>query len=403
MFKILTGDKKIIPVVMFHSIGMENSNWIFSHVSEPVKYFEQKIAALKKFGFNFIFWNELYDYIKGEKNLRLPAVMLTFDDGYLDNWVYAFPVLKKYGAKATIFVNPDFVDSSDTLRLNMEDIEKGSAKKEDLKVAGFLNWAEMRFMEKSGLIDIQSHSKTHTWYFSEPELVGFHKPGCRKYPWMAWNMRPEQKSYYLNNDQSTIIASGTPVYKYEKALVCRRYFPPKEIEKKITDYVKNGGGDSFFNKTGWEKELKSLHKALYEKYIKNQYYETLAQYKKRILEELVESKLILEKNLNKKVQYICWPGGGYNAEVLCMAQKAGYISWTLSSKDLSEIKNIPGSDPKQIKRVPSGSKQFFRGQFIGYSTGFEFVFSLKRHQNSLIYKWLGRYKKILRWILAGMV
>ncbi len=398
MFKALNGEKKIVPVVMFHSIGMENSSWVFSHVSEPVKYFEQKVASLKKFGYNFIFWNELYLYMQGEKKLKLPAVMLTFDDGYLDNWVHVFPILKKYGAKATIFVNPDFVDPSDTVRPNMEDLHKSCMGTEEFQVAGFLNWPEMRFMEKSGIVDIQSHAKTHTWYFSEPELEGFHRPGCKKYPWMAWNRKPDQKPFYLNNDQSTVMASGTPVYKYEKDRVCRRYFPPKEIEEKITEHVKNSGGDSFFNKTGWEVELKSLHENLFKKYKASQYYETHDQYKKRVLKELVESKLILEENLNKKISFICWPGGGYNNDVLHLAQKAGYISWTLSSIDLPDFKNISRSDPKHIKRIPSGSIQKIMGIKLGYINGVEFLDNIRRHQGAVFYKWSGRVRKILKFI-----
>ena len=154
MIKKIIGDKQIIPVVMFHSIGMEKNDWIFSHISEPVDIFQEKIFSLSHSGYNFIFWEELYQYMSGKNRLPLPSVMITFDDGYLDNWVYAFPILKNYGAKATIFVNPEFVDPTSIVRPNLEDVWEGRVRADDLEVSGFLSWEEMRLMEKSGIIDV---------------------------------------------------------------------------------------------------------------------------------------------------------------------------------------------------------------------------------------------------------
>ena len=65
--------------------------------------------------------------------------------------------------KGTIFVNPDFVDPGDEVRPNLDDVAAGRCRREDLLVPGFLNWAEMREMERSGVIDIPSHAITPTW------------------------------------------------------------------------------------------------------------------------------------------------------------------------------------------------------------------------------------------------
>ena len=91
-------------------------------------------------------------------------IVLTFDDGYLDNWLFGFPLLKKYSLKATIFVSPDFIDKRNVVRSDFSEL-------------GFLSWDEMRIMTSSGLIDIQSHTMTHTKYFISDILTGFHHPG----------------------------------------------------------------------------------------------------------------------------------------------------------------------------------------------------------------------------------
>lgn len=398
MLMTISGDNKIVPVVMFHSVGMENRKWNSNHLSEPFVSFEQKIAHLRRSGYNFIFWSDLYLYMSGAKNIELPAVMLTFDDGYLDNWIYAFPILKKYRAKATIFINPEFVDPSTEIRPNLDDVWADKFYTADLLPAGFLNWEEMRTMEKTGFVDIQSHSLTHTWYFSSPKLIDFLKPGDRGYPWMAWNQQPDQKPFYLTNNQSELIAYGTPIYEYEKALICKRYYPPKAIAEEITKYVSKNGGADFFNKQDWKNRLKSLHNQLMVKFKADQSYESDDEYRQRIFDELWNSKQILENNLNKEIKFISWPGGGYNEEVLSLAEKAGYKAWTLGSKDKPWYKNLPGADNRQIKRVPSTAKQYFFGKSLGYTTGQEFLSFLKRHQSSLFHKYLGRFNKALRWI-----
>jgi peptidoglycan/xylan/chitin deacetylase (PgdA/CDA1 family) len=392
------GDKRIVPAVMFHSVGHENSSWIFSHLSDPRPNFEDKIYRLKKAGFTFIFWSDLYDYMAENKKIQLPAVMLTFDDGYLDNWVYAYPVLKKHDVKATIFINPEFVEPSSDIRENLEGVWSGTTKSTELLATGFLNWKEMQQMEASGLIDIQSHSMTHTWYFSGPSVIDFHRPGLNKYPWVAWNERPERKPYYLTENQTEFIPLGMPIYEYDKALVCKRYFPPEKIAVEITKWVASSGGDSFFQNSGWKNELIKLHDELTIKYGSQGHFESNKDYSRRVFLELKESKKIIEKKLDKHVDFLCWPGGAYNPEVLSLAKKAGYKAWTLGSRDQSSFRNIAGAEPTQIKRVGSAAKQIGFGRDLGYTTGREFLLALKRHQGSFVHKIYGRLLKMLRYI-----
>lgn len=384
----LTGKNAVIPVVMFHSVGIENTDWIYRHLSEPLALFEAKIALLCKKGFRFIFWHELYDYMAGTRKLPAPAIMLTFDDGYLDNWVYVYPILKKYDAKATIFINPEFVDPSTSPRPNLK---RSSAKTEqgDLPV-GFLNWTEINKMVNSGLVDIQSHSLTHTWYYSKPALIDFHRPGCHKYPWLVWNHAPENKYRYMQEDISSLLPWGTPVFKYEKSLCCRKYFPPEEVIDGLVTYVHENGKENFFSDSNWNGKLNQIFEELMIRHKDKEYYETQEQYESRIFFELKESKHIIEERLNKPVDFLCFPGGGYNPTVLALAKKAGYKGWTLASKDESGFRNLPDTDPTQIKRIGAFSKYRFRGKIYGAADEHYFLNVIKQHQGAFLYKWLGR-------------
>jgi peptidoglycan/xylan/chitin deacetylase (PgdA/CDA1 family) len=389
-------DQRIIPVIMFHSVGNQGLDWIFNYISEPLETFEDKIRTLVQADFHFLHWQELYEYLSFDKKNHLPAIMLTFDDGYLDNWVFVYPILKKYGAKGTIFVNPDFVDPIKRVRPNLDDVWKGEIDKHSIRTAGFLNWQEMRIMEQSGLIDIQSHALTHTWYPSGPNVIDFLSPGEKRYPWMWWNIYPAQKPFYLSDFYVTEDLFGLPVYQHEKALICKRFFPPERINNNISIFIKEKGGLAFFQQDSWRIELQKLHTKLFNKYKNEVRYETDSEYKKRVYYELQTSKKIIEENLEKQVKYICWPGGGYNTQVISLAKKVGYKAWTLSSKDQSNFRNVSGANPQTVKRIGSSVKQRWKGKDLGYTNGAEFLYTIKRHQGSLFYDFLGKWKKFQR-------
>jgi len=131
---------------MYHSVAPEIKNWAYSFLSIAPDMFEDQISTLARAGFVTISLSELYEYMSGKGRIPPKAVVLTLDDGYLDNWVYAFPILRKYGFRATIYVSTDFVDRASAARPNLADVWDGRAKREDLEWRGFLCQDEMRRM-----------------------------------------------------------------------------------------------------------------------------------------------------------------------------------------------------------------------------------------------------------------
>jgi len=396
IFRRVTGDKRVVPVVMFHSVGAEQLDWIFNYISEPLQEFEAKIRTLKEEGFNFITWPELYAYMRGELSLKLPSILLTFDDGYLDNWVNVYPILKKYDARGTIFVSSDFIDPSTECRLTLDDVHAGLCQYEDLDISGFLNWPELKAMEDSGVIDIQSHAATHTWYFKNSKVTGFCSPGDAQYPWMAWNEYPERKPFYMREDQTGLVRPGTPVYEHEKSLVVTRYIPQPLIADEMASFVERQGGEEFFQDTGWETELFSQYNRICQGLNDLGQFESESERRERTINELVRPRKILGEGLSKSVDFICWPGGGYDEMTLEEARVAGYKAWTLGSSDQSSFRNIPGVSPEQVKRIGSSIQQYWKGRPIGYTTGSEFYCGVKRHQGSSYHKWVGRVLKVSR-------
>lgn len=98
-----------VPILMYHYVRDVNQK------SDPVGYnlsvspndFELQMRSFIRTGYNFI---TPRDFLEGRANNR--SLMLTFDDGYADFYNNAFPVLKKYRIKATVFVVSNFTDDA---------------------------------------------------------------------------------------------------------------------------------------------------------------------------------------------------------------------------------------------------------------------------------------------------
>ncbi|MCU0645519.1 MAG: polysaccharide deacetylase family protein [bacterium] len=386
-------DQLRIPVVMYHSVGLEKSNWLWSHISIPVSLFEAHLSILKKNKFRTIDLSEYFQIIDQRKQDKEKLIVLTFDDGYLDNWVYAYPLLKKYRMKATIFVNPEFIDPQREARPNLENVWHGSIQTDQLIRAGFLNWNELFQMEKSGVIDIQSHSMTHTWHFCGEKMVDFHHPND-PYPWLAWNERPQTKHQYLTENQENIVPYGTPVYENGRALGVRRFFPDKKLDELVVEYVAQHKGEEFFKNPDWRDRLFQLVENHKLSDPLEGRFEMPEEFESRLSYELFESKLILEKKLNKQVKFLCCPGGAYTSDVLKRAKQFGYEAMTYSSKS-SVTPDSPGDEyPRWIVRMGCASPLFFKQQFVCHTSASYFMASIHHFQNRKFSLWILRWHKL---------
>jgi len=370
-------------MVMYHSIMDANAEWLFGHLSCPVSTFESHLKALRCANFHTISLQMLYANMTEGKEIPSRSVVLTFDDGYLDNWVFAYPLLKKYGFHATIFVNPDFVNPAGSLHPNLEDVWSGRISSHDLPKSGYLSWHEMRAMESSGNIDIQSHGLTHTWYFSSAKIIDFHHPGD-SYPWLAWNAHPERKHLWIAEDQQTLVPWGMPVYQHEKSLATRRYFPDENLDKVLADYVRGHGNETFFQRVDWRQRLEQAATDYRQTNGDRGRFESDADYQARLHHELAGSKQMIERQLDKRVDFLCWPGGGYNDTSIVISKEVGYLASTLSSRHQGIKKNRFGEDPSRWSRISTPMLQLSETK-VEYKGGFFLICLLNSTRGSYLH------------------
>ena len=101
--------------------------------------FDAEMKYLDDVGYHVISFHELENYFKNGTALPARPIIISFDDGWGDQFMYAFPILEKYHYPATFFVftNP-------------------------IGTKGFMTWDQLRTMQKAGMT-IGSHSRSHPY------------------------------------------------------------------------------------------------------------------------------------------------------------------------------------------------------------------------------------------------
>jgi len=101
-------DKIKIPVICYHSINKDPSGK--SPIIISPEKFRQHLQTIKDNGYTTLTMAQFNDYILGDKPVPEKSVLLTFDDGYMDNYTNAFPILKEFNMNATIFIISSYLD-----------------------------------------------------------------------------------------------------------------------------------------------------------------------------------------------------------------------------------------------------------------------------------------------------
>ena len=140
---------------MYHRFGYNESTLFVSPEN-----FNQQMRYLKDKGYNVISLDELAEGIKSGRKFAHNSVVITVDDGYQDNYTYAYPVLKKYGFPAAIFLITNFIGTN----------------------KDFMSWDEIREMFEHNIF-FGGHTRNHTYLPSvkEESILQDEIRGCKEF------------------------------------------------------------------------------------------------------------------------------------------------------------------------------------------------------------------------------
>lgn len=147
-----------LPIMMYHHVSPNPGLVTVSPAA-----FRNQIAALAKSGWRSVGLNEVERFFQGEA-LPSKTCVITFDDAYLDNQVYAAPVLAEFGMKAVVFAVTGWLGDGPVRHGEQETPNHRECKR---RIAAgdadsvILRWSELQSLQSAGVFEFHSHTHTH--------------------------------------------------------------------------------------------------------------------------------------------------------------------------------------------------------------------------------------------------
>lgn len=259
-----------VPIMVYHSVSPDAS-WLpwAQNISVRPEVFARHMQYLAQSG-----WTVVPDQ-RLTQGAPLPrrALVLHFDDAYLNNLIHAVPVLRHHGLSATIFASTDFIDPSDTLRTGGPDL-------------GYLNAAELRHLDADPLFEIACHGQDHARVAVAGPKHDRPDPATwgPETAWL-WSLMPGDKSRWFD---------GMP--------------PPAE-------------------------RIPANDSSLTARLVINGSPEDAQAFRARVQGQLEQARARLSAVLGRDVTYLCWPFDRVTPEALEAAKAAGFQRFTGGRRD----------------------------------------------------------------------
>lgn len=195
-----------LPILMYHSL-LKDPAKSGDFVITPAQ-FESDLKWLKSKGYQSVFVQEIIDYVYQNRPLPDRCVMLTFDDGCYNNYVYAVPLLKKYGMKAVFSV-------------------VGAYTRKHSQIGGgnvnfsYCSFDDLRRLQDSGVAEIQNHSD------DLHRLTG-KREGSLK---CSWESQGQYEAMLKNdvlswqNDLEQVLCKRPTAFTYPFGRICKESLP----------------------------------------------------------------------------------------------------------------------------------------------------------------------------------
>lgn len=303
----------LLPVFHFHDVTRER--------------LEPQLRHLADNGYRSVTSDEIAAYVHGD--LRLPArsVGLCFDDAWKSLADVAAPLLKQYGLTAITYAIP----------ARITDNGEGDSP--------FVTWTELTALQASGVIDVQSHTYSHSRVFTSSHVEDFVQPGYETTPLLN---RPQ-----LSAPPALAFVTpadlGAPLYGMRSRMSDgRRALVPRDAHVTCVDLVASEGGAAFFSRPDWRARLQAAAAS-----VPSGASESAEDQERAIEDELARSRSMLNDRLKtRSVTHICLPWGISGTRTEMMLKRTGYRS-AFANRLRGQHAVHAGDDPYWLKRLPN--------------------------------------------------
>jgi peptidoglycan/xylan/chitin deacetylase (PgdA/CDA1 family) len=323
-----------VPVFMFHAVERTS--------------FEAQLRYLRENGYRTLSLAEFVSFLEGKWHLPGPSVLLTFDDGDRSWYEVGLPLLKQYGCKAVGFLVPHYLRE-----------EAGPTGE-----PGWLSWAQASELQASGVMDLESHSYSHSNVFVGTEVVDFCHPDFERNP-----LEMDTPWIPVNGQRTNRLQLGTPIYRHTSRFAgLPAFLDNPAVREGCVRFVEAQGGREFFSKSGWRARLLAQHRRLVKETEPGRF-ESAEECCRAILADLAEARRVLRDRIGRDVRHLCYPQGIGSELAAEISRQAGYQSnfWIATARNTNRSGQSPFFIPRvkddYITRLPGKGRSSLAGVF----------------------------------------
>jgi peptidoglycan/xylan/chitin deacetylase (PgdA/CDA1 family) len=309
------GVGRLLPVFHFHQTTRE--------------HLEPRLAYLAENGYRTIVSDEMARFVRDGVDPGPQAVMLAFDDAWASLWLVVGPLLRQYGLRAVTYAIPARIRAGASTRPTIADGATNTAAA-DRGDDPFVTWPELKSLAASGVVDVQSHTWSHSMIFTSDTVVGRVTGDFAQEPMLNRpRIDPDGRAFeFLTSDRI-----GFPLLQRRSRMADgRRFFPdPEACARLETTSDRPEAMAPFAGK------LKGR-------------FETTDEQRQAIEDELAGGRDHLERQLGTPVRHICLPWGVLGDIGRRALERTGYVT-AFANRLNGRFAVGRGDDPYYLKRL----------------------------------------------------
>jgi len=317
---------RLLPMFHFHEVSAE--------------YLEPHLRHLAENGYRTITSDAVARFVRDGVDPGPKSVVLGFDDAWASVWTVAAPLLEKYSLKAITYVIPGLVEKATKTRPTVAD-GLPNAHEADRSVTPYATWAELKALHDGGVVDVQAHTFSHAMIFCSDTPAGFLSPTYAPHPLLKPVIDFGERPTTLEPSRL-----GAPLYPVRSRMSdAVRYEDSPDARRACCDQVAAKGGAAFFERPGWETELRELAGRYPGRF------ESPAAQREAILEELVKSREILQRRLKTDtVRQVCLPWAVMGRIAESLLNQAGFTT-AVADRLYGKRAVCAGQNPWRLMRL----------------------------------------------------
>ncbi len=344
-----------LPVLLYHYISRSPGA-----INVCPENFEIHCQGMARAGYRGVSLERAADYLLNGAPLPKKSVLITFDDGFLDNIAHALPSMLRHGHSGTVFAVAQRLEQASNAPFSVDDSEAtvdvpfvtnalGEPERQDL----FMTWEQARQAEATGGMTIAAHSLTHAPVWGEPDWGALAAD-----PESLKLLRPGARNRTF--DRPETFTWGMPRFMELPGLANRAFIPSEEllsiVRRRVPQTLDLREVAAFFSDSQAVADLCQAHLALPRE--DWGVLETPEQYQERVFQDLLKCRNLIETYLGTSPktelsrQCLAWPWGKYSPEALEAAKQAGFTTFFATSFGA----NPPAANPEHVHRFKARDK-----------------------------------------------